>query len=86
MQYNPWMITISFRLPDNLVALLKRAAKERRVSKSRLLRDCIERTLQSQPKQGQVSCYDLARDLAGSVKGLPRDLATNPKYMKDFGK
>ena len=31
------------------------------------------------------SCYDLARDLAGTVKGLPRDIATNPKYMEGFG-
>jgi hypothetical protein len=30
--------------------------------------------------------YDLARDLAGSVKGLPRDLATNPKYLEGFGR
>jgi hypothetical protein len=34
---------------------------------------------------GAVSCYDLARDLAGTVKGLPKDLADNPKYMKGFG-
>ena len=33
----------------------------------------------------QPSCYDLARDLAGSIKGLPRDIATNPKYMEGFG-
>ena len=32
-----------------------------------------------------VSCYDLARDLAGTVKGLPKDLADNPKYMEGFG-
>jgi hypothetical protein len=29
---------------------------------------------------------DQARDLAGSVKGLPRDLATNPKYLEGFGR
>jgi hypothetical protein len=32
------------------------------------------------------SCYDLARDLAGKVKGLPKDLAANPAYLKGFGK
>ena len=31
--------------------------------------------------------YWLARDLAGSVrKKLPKDLATNPKYMEGFGR
>ena len=33
-----------------------------------------------------ANCFDLARDLAGSVKGLPQDLATNPKYMDGFGR
>ena len=27
-----------------------------------------------------------ARDLAGSVKGLPCDLATNRKYLEGFGR
>ena len=46
-------------------------------------------------KEAQIPCrlkiaghdrrYDLARDLAGSLKGLPRDLAHNPKYMEGFG-
>jgi len=34
---------------------------------------------------GAFSCYDLARDPAGSVNGLPKDLAGNPKYMEGFG-
>ena len=34
----------------------------------------------------QASCYDLASDLAGSLKGLPRDLATHAKYLEGFGK
>jgi len=32
-----------------------------------------------------VSCFDLARDLAGSIKGLPEDLALDPKYFEKFG-
>jgi len=38
-----------------------------------------------QPAPSGASCYDLARDLAGSVKGLPKDLFRNPRYMEDFG-
>ena len=38
------------------------------------------------PKRGKASsCYDLAKDLIGSVKGLPGDIATNPKSMEGFG-
>jgi hypothetical protein len=35
---------------------------------------------------GVASCYDVARDLAGSVRGLPEDLAVNSEYAKDFGR
>jgi hypothetical protein len=36
----------------------------------------------AQPRAAEVSCYDLASDLAGSVKGLPKDIADNPKYLE----
>jgi hypothetical protein len=79
------MQTISLKLPEDLLADLEREAKARRVTKSALVREGLERVLR-RPQHGEsASCYDLARDLAGSVKGLPRDLATNPKYMQGFG-
>jgi len=78
------MRTISVKLPDDLLAQLAKEAKARRVTKSALVRDSLEKGLHGQPA-GAVSCYDLARDLAGKLKGLPRDLADNPKYMDGFG-
>ncbi|MBZ5610501.1 MAG: ribbon-helix-helix domain-containing protein [Acidobacteriia bacterium] len=80
------MRTISLKLPDELLAQLAKTAKARRVTKSWLVRESLERALYEQPRRGEVSCYDLARDLAGAVKGLPRDLAENPKYMRGFGR
>jgi Arc/MetJ-type ribon-helix-helix transcriptional regulator len=78
------MQTISMRLPDDLLVDLEREAKTRRVTKSSVVRESLEKTLRS--KSGKpVSAYDLAKDLAGKFKGAPRDLATNPKYMKGFG-
>src|SRR5262249_52046315 len=79
------MQTISLKLPDDLLADLEREAKARRVSKSVLIRESLETALRRRSRRGAVSCYDLARDLAGTVKGLPRDLASNPKYMEEFG-
>ena len=38
-----------------------------------------------QPLSHAVEAEHLAADLAGSLKGLPRDLAHNPKYMDGFG-
>jgi hypothetical protein len=61
-------------------------ARKRRVTKSWLVRESLEKALRRQPPVRSGSCYDLARDLAGSVKGLPRDLADDPKYIRDFGR
>lgn len=33
-----------------------------------------------------VSSEDMAHDLVGSLKNLPKDLATNPQYMENFGR
>jgi predicted DNA-binding protein len=80
------MRTISLKLPDDLLAQLTKTAKARRVTKSSLVRESLEKALQEQPPPGAVSCYDLARDLAGTLKGLPKDLAHNLKYMQGFGR
>jgi hypothetical protein len=78
--------TISLKLPDQLLELLEREARLRRTTKSSLVRECLEQSLKPRLSGGKATCYDLARQLAGSVKGLPRDLATNPKYFEGFGR
>jgi predicted transcriptional regulator len=80
------MRTISLKLPDDLLAQLNSEAKARRVTKSGLVRESLEKALRRQSPARAVSCYDLARDLAGTVKGLPEDLADNPEYLDGFGK
>jgi hypothetical protein len=80
------MRTITLRLPDDLWAQLSAEARARRVTKSWLVRDCLETTLLERSPADAPSCYDLARDLAGKLKGLPKDLAENPKYMEGFGR
>jgi predicted transcriptional regulator len=79
------MRTISLKLPDDLLAELVREAKARRVTKSALVRESLETELRRRPQRRSASCFDLARDLAGSLKGLPHDLAHNPKYLDGFG-
>jgi predicted DNA-binding protein len=83
--YGVIMRTISVKLPDHLLAQLGREAKAKRVTKSCLVRESLEKGLREQPPAGAVSCYDLARDLAGTVKGLPRDFGDNSKYREGFG-
>jgi len=76
--------TISLKLPDDLLAELERVARTRRTTKSVVVRECLEAALRRRLRRA-ASCYDQARDLAGTVKGLPRDLAHNPKYMEGLG-
>ena len=80
-----FMQTISLKLTDDLLAQLANEAKARGVTKSRLVRESLEKALRKQSPGGAVSCYDLARDLAGAVKGLRKDLVENPGYMEGFG-
>lgn len=77
--------TISLKLPDRLLERLEAAARARGTTKSSVVRECLEQSLEARSVGSKSTCYDLASDLAGSLKGLPRDLATNPKYMEGFG-
>ena len=78
------MKTVSLKIPSALLRRLQEEANGRRISKSKLIRDCLEERL-LKPKSGKkLSCHDLARHLAGSLQG-PRDIATNREYLKDFG-
>jgi predicted transcriptional regulator len=79
------MQTISLKIPDELLAELERVAKAKRVAKSVIVRESLETALRPRARSRKAACFDLAADLAGSIKGLPRDLAHNPKYMDGFG-
>jgi hypothetical protein len=54
-------------------------------TKSSLVRESLAARF-SVESAAAPSCYDVARDLAGSVHGLPEDLAVNPDYMEGFGR
>jgi predicted transcriptional regulator len=79
------MRTISVKLPEDLLAELGKDARTRRVTRSSVMRESLEMALRARSTATADSCYDLARDLAGKHKGLPRDLARDPKYMNGFG-
>ena len=83
--YNTPMKTISLKLPEDLLARLEEEARVRRITKSELVREGIEKALERNRVAEDPSCYDLGRDLTGSLKGLPADLATNPDHLEGFG-
>ena len=90
------MTTISLKLPDGLLERLERESRARRTTKSSLVRECLEQQLPDQPLPLDLpelppgeSFYDKALPILEKAWArnlrLPRDLATNPKYMKGFG-
>jgi hypothetical protein len=84
--YHTLMRTISLKLPEALLAQLDQEARARRTTKSSLVRESLTKTLSQEKPGGALSCFDAARDLAGSVRGLPEDIVVNPDYMAGFGR
>ena len=80
------MNTISLKVSDTLLARLEHEAQVRGMSKSHLVRESLEMAFATKVQADSRSCFDLAQDLAGSLRGLPKDLATNPVHMEGFGK
>lgn len=72
------MKTLTVKLPDDLAGQIEAESRQRKVSKSDIVR---ERLVAAQPMQ--TSSLDDIADLIGSVKGLPADLSANKKkYLK----
>jgi hypothetical protein len=75
------MKTLTVRLPDNLVADIESESRERKVSKSEVVRDRISSAARERPPS-----FDAIAHLVGSVEGLPSDLSANVKrYLKTTG-
>lgn len=79
------MGTLTVKLPPPLEAKLDALVRRRRQRKSVLVREAIERLVADNGGAAKGSVFDLVKDLKGIVDG-PKDLSTNPKHMRDFGK
>jgi len=79
------MKNISLKLPEELHFTLEHIAKQRGAAKSDVVRDALEAYFAGAKNGSRMSIADLAGDLAGCIEGPP-DLATNPKYMRGFGR
>jgi Arc/MetJ-type ribon-helix-helix transcriptional regulator len=78
------MKTLTVRLPESLVAQIEAESRERKLSKSDVVR---ERLTRAQPADAKLPASYLAiADLIGSVDGLPSDLGARKKhYLKMTG-
>ncbi len=83
--YPDFMVTITVKIPPEWDFLLETEAGRKKTSKSEMIRSLLEKGFRSFKSRRETSCYDLAKDLCGSIKKAPKDLSTNKKYMEGFG-
>ena len=80
------MKTLTVRLPETLVAEIEAESRERRRSKSDIVR---ERLSVSSKKPTQGALPDIIADVAGAVDDLPPDMSERVKYylkIKGYGR
>lgn len=76
------MKTLTVRLPEPLVADIEAESRGRKLSKSDVVRERLERA----PRRRRPASFDTIADLVGSVKGLPADLSARKKtYLHSTG-
>ena len=78
------MKTLTVRLPEALVAQIERESRDRKLSKSDVVRERLSRTDKASPRRPLA--FEAIADLIGSVDGLPADLGASKKdYLKAMG-
>jgi hypothetical protein len=79
------MVTVTVKLPPSLASQISTEARQRRVSKSALIRDSLEQRYAKSRTRRHPTVGDLAGHLLGKLQGGPHDLSTNKKHMEGFG-
>ena len=77
---------ISVRVPDKVARRLKERSRMTGAGESAVVREALEEYLSKSPDE--QTAYDIAREagLIGCVQGAPKDLSTNKRHFKGFGK
>jgi Arc/MetJ-type ribon-helix-helix transcriptional regulator len=77
------MKTLTVRLPEPLVADIEEESRGRKISKSDVVRERLERAPR---KPRRTTSLNAITDLIGSVDGLPTDLTSRKKeYLQSTG-
>ena len=76
---------ITIRIDESLRNRLDSVAEATGKTESEIVRDALEQYINH--NQSETTCYDVFKKagVIGCVKGGPKDLSTNPKYMEGFG-
>ena len=78
------MRTLTVRLPEALAASIEAESRERRISKSDVVRERLERAANG--KARATASLEAIAELIGSIDGLPADASSRKKsYLKTTG-
>jgi Arc/MetJ-type ribon-helix-helix transcriptional regulator len=72
------MKTVTVRLPEALLGEIEAEGRERKVSRSDVIRERLERA--KDPSRRRAGHLDAIADIIGSVHGLPADLSSRVDY------
>ena len=78
------MDTLTLKIPDVIKEKLKTYSRRKGLSRSEIVRNALLDYFERDDLEKQGTFYDLAKDLAGSVKGSS-DLSTNKEYLSGYG-
>ena len=78
------MYTLTLKIPEIIKEKLKTYSKSKGLCKSEIVRKALLDYFDKDEFEKQGTFYDLARDLAGSVKAEP-DLSINKKHLSEYG-
>ena len=77
---------ISVRVPGGMVRRLKERSRATGTGESEVVRQALEEHLSKNERKHTAYDLFLEAGLIGCARGLPKDLATNKRYFKGFGK
>jgi Arc/MetJ-type ribon-helix-helix transcriptional regulator len=78
------MKTLTVRLPPALVAQIEAESRERKLSKSDVVRERLTRDTAA-PQRRRPPSVEAIADLIGSVRGMPADLSARKKHYLRAG-
>ncbi len=78
------MDTLTLKIPDVIKEKLKTYSRRKGLSRSEIVRNALLDYFDRDDLEKQGTFYDLAKDLAGSLKGSS-DLSSNKEYLSGYG-
>jgi predicted transcriptional regulator len=80
------MSVLTMKVSAELAAKLEKVSARRRVSKSQIIREALEKALMKAESDRELSAYDLMKDGFGIVRSGVKDLGSNKQHLKGYGK